>query len=151
MFGSCSCDPHMKMLIIYSQFFPHLSQKGRFPPRTFDLLAGLEGFLMPSGVPGGGEERERRSPPREVKLSLRRISGRTGHPCRREGGSTGLGSKESQCVRGWDRGGGGRQTCSGDKATRRGWARMGLRSAYLSAFWAMDWQHLVLPSHCPFF
>lgn len=58
-------------------------------------MAGLEGFLMPSGVPGGGEERERRSPPREVKLSLRRISGRTGHPCRREGGSTGLGSKES--------------------------------------------------------
>ena len=51
---------------------------------------------MPSGVPGGAEEGERRRPSREVKLSLRRNSGRTRHLCsRREGASTGLGSKES--------------------------------------------------------
>ena len=50
---------------------------------------------MPSGVPGGGEEGERRRHPKEVKLPLRRNSGRTGHLCRREGASTGPGSKES--------------------------------------------------------
>lgn len=58
-------------------------------------MAGLEGLLMPSGVPGGGEEGERRRHPKEVKLPLRRNSGRTGHLCRREGASTGPGSKES--------------------------------------------------------
>lgn len=59
-------------------------------------MAGLEGLLMPSEVPGGADEGERRRPSREVKLSLRRNSGRTRHLCsRREGASTGLGSKES--------------------------------------------------------